>query len=1042
MAIITNIENSIIQLGAGEFQKFCDTFLSMKDQYGTILGLGMKSGTLKTTIGNPDTYFRNKNGKYVFVAYTCQQSGIFDKLKNDIEKCLDPEKTKLPIEEIEEIICCHTSSNLLAGDDLKLHKMCEEKGVKLTLFGVDEIAQQVYRHYPKIAKDFFNISIDTNQIMQIDDFVALYDSNEMAAPLSTSFHGRKEELLNVLELIKTKKVTIIHGPAGTGKTRLVIEAIRRYSEENNVTLLCVKNNNQPLYEDLVSKIDRPGDYLFFVDDANELSGLSHILHYILRVNEGYHVKVVLTVRDYAKEAVIRTVNEITKPGMLLLSPFTENDIRDFLSINMGITTTIYVDQIIKISEGNPRIAYMAGKLALEKQNLSSIHDVSQVYEQYYANIVDLKIGSNRDLCLTAGILSLVNAVLLDKMDCLSELLKVGNISEQSFKDCIFLLSQMEVVEIHKDQVAAISDQCLSNYMLYYTFFKTKLIHFSDVLYIGFKHFKKGVIKSLNTLLNLFASESLRDYISDEVRVVWEKYECQKEQCFNDFAVTFHVFQPEEAFLIASDGIQNLPSEEFVDGYVDFEKSTMINSADQNILGMFSGYDNSKYLKTAMELLLEYVSKSAEKAVNGYQFIKNTYCVDQNSYLYHFYPEQTVCEAFKSFVGDNLAVYKFMLAVVKEYLQFQFRPTEMWRGNTFRIYHLELRNNDDVKKYRESCWEVIIRLLSIPDLRVDIEEFLKKYAISLRGVNDESIAVDDKRYVESIMAIIQINDFRKALIRRDLYYGWRKLGITHKEEISDFETKEWELLTVLEDDFLYSDQEYEKYEKQRVANIEEYADRIDKDEFPVLLDMAIYIIDNSKFRDSRDKRYSIVQGIEIIITKLCADPEMPQFIFDAVLDRADELEINPRVFLRELFKTMPAETILSKIKKKSFKSSNRWNFAFFDIIPEELVDESIYKHLFAFLEDDSDKDIQQSPYRSLRFLDKFLPFDDKVYINASKIIMKKTEYSKFIAEMYFSLLFHDNCYNPEEVTKLFNSDMKLLQAIYFFMLENGHLETNY
>jgi hypothetical protein len=34
---VTAIENAIIQLGAGEFQKFCDIFLSKKDQYGAIL---------------------------------------------------------------------------------------------------------------------------------------------------------------------------------------------------------------------------------------------------------------------------------------------------------------------------------------------------------------------------------------------------------------------------------------------------------------------------------------------------------------------------------------------------------------------------------------------------------------------------------------------------------------------------------------------------------------------------------------------------------------------------------------------------------------------------------------------------------------------------------------------------------------------------------------------------------------------------------------------------------------------------------------------
>lgn len=55
---------------------------------------------------------------------------------------------------------------------------------------------------------------------------------------------------------------------------------------------------------------------------------------------------------------------------------------------MGITNEIYVNQIIRIAEGNPRIAYMAGKLAVEEQRLDAIRDVSQLYDAYYAKYVD------------------------------------------------------------------------------------------------------------------------------------------------------------------------------------------------------------------------------------------------------------------------------------------------------------------------------------------------------------------------------------------------------------------------------------------------------------------------------------------------------------------------------------------------------------------------------------------------------------------------------------------------------------------------------
>lgn len=124
MSTVVQIKNKIYQLGPGEFQNFCDELLTKMDQYGRIVSLGMKAGTNKTTKGTPDTYFVRNDGKYVLAEYTTKKDPIYEKLKADIEKCLDPKNTGLEMNDINEIICCHTSSNLSAGDDKKLRKIC------------------------------------------------------------------------------------------------------------------------------------------------------------------------------------------------------------------------------------------------------------------------------------------------------------------------------------------------------------------------------------------------------------------------------------------------------------------------------------------------------------------------------------------------------------------------------------------------------------------------------------------------------------------------------------------------------------------------------------------------------------------------------------------------------------------------------------------------------------------------------------------------------------------------------------------------------
>ena len=90
------------------------------------------------------------------------------------------------------------------------------------------------------------------------------------------------------------------------------EEIKKYAYGEGYELLCVKNNNLPLYEDLISKTEKAAKYLFFIDDANELAGLSHVIQYITKDNSEYEIKVILTVRDYAKEGVLRTIRTYKK----------------------------------------------------------------------------------------------------------------------------------------------------------------------------------------------------------------------------------------------------------------------------------------------------------------------------------------------------------------------------------------------------------------------------------------------------------------------------------------------------------------------------------------------------------------------------------------------------------------------------------------------------------------------------------------------------------------------------------------------------------
>ena len=213
MANIESIKQKILQLDAGSFQNLCDSYL-YKIGYPNIVSLGGEAGTRKTTPGTPDTYFIASNGKYVFVEYTTQKTSLFAKIKDDLEKCLDTSKTGVPHDKISEIIYCHTSSNLTPFQDSEVKALCENIGIKLTVIGIDKLAEDIYLFHHNLSRDFLGISISTGQIQSYDDFINSYNSNRMAAPIDTKFLFREKEFKDIGDAYVKADVVILNGPAG------------------------------------------------------------------------------------------------------------------------------------------------------------------------------------------------------------------------------------------------------------------------------------------------------------------------------------------------------------------------------------------------------------------------------------------------------------------------------------------------------------------------------------------------------------------------------------------------------------------------------------------------------------------------------------------------------------------------------------------------------------------------------------------------------------------------------------------------------------
>lgn len=1015
-------------LEGGGFQDLCDALLCAEGYEG-IFSLGMKAGTLKTTIGNPDTYFRSKSGKYIFVAYTTEQTNINKKIKEDIEKCLDQEKTGVDVKDIEKIICCHTSSTLKAGDDQTLRELCSSYGIELELYGIDRIADKIYRNYQYIAKDKLNLSIDSNQIFPIGEFIKRYDnSNGRTAPLTTTFLYREKEKKEILETLGEKKVIIILGKAGVGKTRLAIEIAKEYKEKSKCKILCIKCNDQPIMEDLSRYISVEGKYLIFVDDANELVGLSHLVEYAIRDDKRYDIRIIATVRDYARKSVINETEKLADLKCFAISKFTNQEIRDFVKTNLKIENSDYIEQIVRIAGGNPRIAYMAGKLAIEKSDLRSIANMEELYKSYYSFFLETTtILTDIRLCLSIGIISIFNTIDLENLDRIQDILDVVEITKEEFDANIHFLHSIEYVEIKSERVAKVSDQCLSNYMLYYVFFEKRLIAFSDILRIGFLKYKNSTIKFVDILLNVFYSDKMKDYLTEEISKVWDEFKVD-DKVFGEFVRAFHIFKPEESLLYVSEKIDQTEGVDIDINLLEDEENKWNVDIKDSILQLLAGYKKDYGIVEAIELAVRYCMKKQDAIKWVYSLFKTYYSINRHSYYEDYYVPNLVIDKIRKNL-DCPVIKKLFYKMSSHYLSLYFDCVEVERDNVLTSCRISVVLTDGCKQYRSKIWTEIISLASDEENLEDIVYLLCTYPnlYANKSTFSDELAFDWKNISVVLERIkVYMEPFRFAYICSKFF----RMSEMHFSKLTEkysevFDTEEWNVYKVLSNQFYRDTSSYKEREAVFKSNIREFYEKYSASQMIELVQCI-----NNIIRIIGDKEVDMREGISILCTLLMYDKEKLWAFVLAFFKFGENIEFRSEMLVAPLLKYFDCKKVRDHIWDASFLMKKQWQFTYYEMIDDNKVMQDDYQRFMNLVMESIAVYDKEAFEINLRLLDKFKKYSPNIYVDVAKILLNEVEDDAGIFRRYFSNLFDANYYTPNEVLNIYKNAERELKDIYF------------
>lgn len=1029
MSKVNQIQNALLEIEGGKFQKLCDAFLKAKG-FGAINSIGSVIGKDKTRTGTPDTFIRQTDQKLIFVEYTTQQKGTAIKFTDDLNKCFDVGKTGVPLTDISQIVFCH-SSNLDAAEENALVKYAKDKGIIATIYGLEAISFDLYLEHPGLAKDFLGVEIDTGQILSPEDFIENYDSNKLATPLRTEFFHREDDIAHALDHLAKNDLLILSGPAGVGKSRLALEVIKNYLAKNSdCRPFCITNKGQDLFEDIKVYFSKSGHFLIFIDDANRTTGFEYLVDLIKTQRGSQQIKVIATVRDYALKKVKNAARELGVVTELEIRKLNDDEIKELITHLFKINNSLWLDRISRLSSGNPRLAIMAASYAIENNGLNSINDVSSLYDLYFSSLLkEISELNNKNVVAVAGILSLFRSIDRANIEQMRNIGEIFGIDEEMFWDTCISLHEFELVDIYENEVVKISDQVISTYLFYLCFFKENKLSFDSIV-DGFLLNQPGKIRdALYPCLNSFDASSIAQQIEGNIK------EKLKHSLDNDLHSTSRALFETFWFVLQIDALQyirnqinEIDSEEVPFDSIQWEEPNTNVPKNEliSLLKLFSNANVAEF-EIAIELSLDLIAKQPSSAPDViYMFVRD-FGFKRHSHNWNYDRQLRLLNLLieKTEMGKNELCSRLFLAVSKYLIRTEFEET-VGGNHTITIYKFTLANTDTIKKYRQIIWETVFAYSKIEALKKPAFDVLSFYASSGHHVSGKELRVFDAAISIPLVELnVDLDDYANAFIIEKFLKRFSDLELPKIETIIEKCRSGTSVLHKLLS-FSHSDIErdqFNNFEAVKLSKIASYSSEFTLIDYLSLSDEYEKIL----HLDGKNNDYHLEEGLAFFFIALAnRDGKLFVETVETLMAKSGvfENQVRPYPILKALFEHCSTEEVQKIVKGDSTADRFNWHLSFHDTIPKDRCTASHVDELYDLI---ANKKCNSVVYGWDDF-QKYADIDEDFYLNLANIVNERVRSGSFKGDPY-GLLFNPHTEVCKNITKIFSKDFELLKESY-------------
>lgn len=779
MSRLNLVERELGQLDGGSFQKLAEAYVYRKLHLKSIVTLGSQLGTNKPTKGIPDAHSL-ANNEAVLIPFTTAQCDSFKKLKRDIEECVS---TQIPEGYSRRIICCHLVWRLTPEQEGELLEL----GSRIELIGPKTIAMDLANEYHDLAADFLNIRMGIGALVTVNEWIESEGRKGFATPQSKPLRHRGRELNELEKKLDQVQILVLKGSSGSGKTRLALEAVKRYADGKQIESYVLSQMRIPGVAEDINAFLSEGDAALLIDDAQQSEGLDAALEAAVR-NPG--LRVILTVRDYAYEQLMHGVRRSVKSETYSLERLEDTAVRALLQEDYEITSSLFLDKIEKIARGNLRIAIMAA-LCAKREGYPGIESAHGIMDVFYDKLIS---GLEGDDLVLLSYLSVYAPCDFKEGDPTHDGLLSEGISRSSMERRARKLHDRNILDLLEGSngvVAVKFEQLnLQDYCVYKAIFEEHIIGLRNFIEEFVTRDRRKVVRVLNILISVFGDDATLSCIKSECSKVWRDSRSKPDDVRYEIMDVLHPLIPDEAYRFALDEVDGAAASPVpLSKRGDYERQT-VGAVPVSLAILCELRDLERYPDT-LPTLLTAVEKGCFALGDYRSAIEGPLAISARSVASGFKYERALIDELARMIDyDSNArnLQFFGMKLCEQYLAFAHMSHEVEDGGSIRFTTIKMPESEAALELRADAITFLCGLLCSPVYRAEAARVLTPNV----GIFGESAVEEGVRFflkgaIQTFALAIPAGYAPTAKEERELLYhcalACKALSLSEYERVS-------------------------------------------------------------------------------------------------------------------------------------------------------------------------------------------------------------------------------------------------------------------